>query len=250
MKASITGGLRIAGDADLVEERLEFVSRSADIGKDHAGGGVKVDTQFIGVLCIGGKVRPRMKPEATHVHRPRNVRKIRRHHRVRRGSVGRRHDCLLQPLGRMIGNALLIKRLSRSTIGKPLQQHRPPAHRAHQRLGHGEVVVDEVEFGLAAFREEHLVRTGDTHVMTVDHQRGGVVRLRHGLSVGRRAPTDVRRRSVPAHETLRRYQHLALRRRMLQCLERRGERVEADALGHHRQRVEPAACCIMSIVYR
>ena len=46
-------------------------------------------------------------------------------------------------------------------VREPLHEHRPSAHRAHQRFFDREVVLDEVELGLAALGEHHLVRAGD-----------------------------------------------------------------------------------------
>ena len=44
-------------------------------------------------------------------------------------------------------------------LREALHQHRPAAHRAHQRLGDRGVVADEVELRLAALAEEDLAGT-------------------------------------------------------------------------------------------
>ena len=73
-----------------------------------------------------------------------------------------------QPVGRASGHALLEERRPVGAVREALHQGRSAAHRAHQRLGDAQVVVDEVELGLAALREEDLVGAGDAHLVPVD----------------------------------------------------------------------------------
>ena len=57
---------------------------------------------------------------------------------------------------------------------------RPPIV-AHERLRDREVVVDEVELGLAPLREQHLARARDAHRVPVDLELDRVVTAGHGL---------------------------------------------------------------------
>ena len=82
---------------------------------------------------------------------------------------GRRWSCrsawrprsVVEPGRRRLGHPLLEERLAAGAVGEALEQHRPVADRLDQGLLDGQVVVDEVELGLAAGAEEHLVRVGD-----------------------------------------------------------------------------------------
>ncbi len=65
-------------------------------------------------------------------------------------------------------------------FGEALHQRRPAAHRAHQRLGEAEVVVDEVELRLAVLGEEHLVGVRDEELVPVDLE-GLLVGRGHGV---------------------------------------------------------------------
>jgi hypothetical protein len=53
-------------------------------------------------------------------------------------------------------------------VREALHQRRPSSHGAQERLGDGEVVVDEVELGLAAVCEEDLVRACHGDVSPAD----------------------------------------------------------------------------------
>ena len=58
-------------------------------------------------------------------------------------------------------------------VGEALQQRRPIADRAHERLADGDVVAGEVELGLAVLREHHLARAGDRDRATARVQLQG-----------------------------------------------------------------------------
>ena len=71
----------------------------------------------------------------------------------------------------------------------------PAADRPHDRLGDRQVVVDEVELGLAPLREQHLARARDAHRVPVDLELDRVVALchaAHGSRIGC-GPDDGRR---------------------------------------------------------
>ena len=134
-------------------------------------------------VCSGsiGTRRPHVEAEAAEVHRPHDVREILDHERVRRRAVGRADDRRREPLGRVVGDALLEERLSFGAVRVALHEHRASAHRAHHRLGDGEVVVDEVELGLVALGEQDLARAGDADGVPVDVELDRVAVARHEL---------------------------------------------------------------------
>ena len=125
-------------------------------------------------------VRPQMEAEAREVDRPHDVRDVREDERARRRSVGRADDRRVQPLGRVLGDALLEEGAALRAVRKALHQSRPPACGAHQRLGDGQVVAHEVELRLATFREQDLVRARDDDASPRDVEH---VLLVHGGTV-------------------------------------------------------------------
>ena len=105
--------------------------------------------------------RPRVKAETSQIHRPDEMGKICDDQCPRLGAVGRLHDGGVQPFGRAVGNALLEEVRAVSAVGEALQQHRPIAHLAHDCIANREVVLHEIELGIAAGCEEDLVGAGD-----------------------------------------------------------------------------------------
>ena len=65
--------------------------------------------------------------------------------------------------GAPFGHALLEERLPERTVREPLQHRGPTSRRAEDRLGDGEVVMDEIQLGRTETREEDLVGVRDLH---------------------------------------------------------------------------------------
>ena len=109
-----------------------FTSRAAMRTSVEADAGlrVEVEAQLVGVLGVGGAVRPHVEPEAAEVHRPHEVREVGGDQRARRRAVRRADDRRLEPLGRVVGHALLEERRARRAVREPLHEHRPALHRA------------------------------------------------------------------------------------------------------------------------
>ena len=158
VQPAVAGRLGEAGDAQLVEQRLELRGRRARLGEAGARLRVEVEAQLVGVLGVVGAVGPDVEAQAGEVDRPGDVRDVGRHQRSRGRAVDGLDRRRLQPLRRAVGHALLEERRPAGSLGEALHQHRPAAHRAHERLAHRRVVADEVELRLAALAEEHLAR--------------------------------------------------------------------------------------------
>ena len=72
--------------------------------------------------------------------------------------AGRERDARrLDPLGALLGNALLVDLLALDPVGEAPELRRPLAQRADDPLADGEVVVDEVALRVPRVGEEHLV---------------------------------------------------------------------------------------------
>ncbi len=78
VEAAVAGRLRIADDAELVEQGSGLGGRGADVRKAGAGLRVEVEAQLVGVLGVVGEQRPDVEAEAAEVHRPDHVRRGRR----------------------------------------------------------------------------------------------------------------------------------------------------------------------------
>ena len=116
------------------------------------------------MLRIGRLRRPDMEAETPEVHRPQHVSEIGGHERTRRRAVGCADDRGLQPVWSRIRYALLEERRATRPIGKALEQHRPPAHRAQQWLFDSLVVPHQVELGVTPFCKEDFARARDRHL--------------------------------------------------------------------------------------
>ena len=156
------------GDAELVEEGLRLRGRLAHVRELRARLRIQVEPELVGVRGVGREVRPHVEAEAAQVDGPGDVREVGGHERPRRRPVRRRDDRRLEPLRRRVGDALLEEGRAPGSRWEPLQEQRPAARRAHQRLGDAQVVANEVELRLAALGEEHLVGRGDPDLAAVD----------------------------------------------------------------------------------
>ena len=74
---------------------------------------------------------------------------------------GKRDAGDLDPLGALLGDALLVDLLAGDAVGKAPQLGRPLAQGAHDAVSHGEVVVDEVALRVPGLGEQHLVGVRD-----------------------------------------------------------------------------------------
>ena len=153
VQAAVAGRLRVPGDAELVEQRLQLGRGLADVREVGAGLRVEVDAQLVGVR--------RGRPRGTATRGSRGSRGSRPRRRGPRSAATSARDVV--PFGVLTIVVCSHSGASSGTrfwkndgppapFGKPLHQHRPAAHRAHQRLGEPQVVADEVELGLARAR--------------------------------------------------------------------------------------------------
>ena len=166
--AAVAGRLRVADDPELVEEGPHLGRRCPDVREVVAGLRVEVETELVGVFRVVGEVRPDVEAEAPDVDRPHDVGEVDRDQGARRRAIRGAHRRRLQPVGRGLRDTFLKEVRPARAFGEALHQRRPAAHRAHQRLGEAEVVVDEVELGLAVLGEEHLVGVRDVELVPVD----------------------------------------------------------------------------------
>ena len=164
VQPAVAGRLRVAGDAELVEQRLELPGGRARLAKPVPGCGSRSRRSSSACSGSSARLRPDVEAEAGEVDRPRDVRDVGGDQRARRRAVDGLHGRGLEPLGRARRHALLEERRPARALREALHQHRPPAHRAHERLGDRRVVADEVELRLAALGEQDLAGARDPHL--------------------------------------------------------------------------------------
>ena len=73
MQPPITAGLRVGGDAELVEEGLHTPGRLADLVEHNTGLGIEIDPQLVGVPWILDAERPDVEPQTAQVDRPEDM---------------------------------------------------------------------------------------------------------------------------------------------------------------------------------
>ena len=122
--------------------------------------------------------RPRVEVQRAEVRRPDHVGELGDAELVGVPPGGEGDPGGLDPLGTLLGDALLVDRLALGPVRVALELGRPLVEGAHDPVPDREVVVDEVELRLAARREVHLVRVGDLDEALTDLQLDE--RRRHG----------------------------------------------------------------------
>ena len=101
-----------------------------------------------------------MEVDRGEVRRPRDLRKLCHAELVGGAPGGKRDGGGLDPVGPMLGHALLVDRLALGPVRMPLQLRRALVEHADDPLSDREVILDEVELRLAARAKEDLVRVG------------------------------------------------------------------------------------------
>ena len=73
MQPAVPCRLRVTGQAELVEQQPQLAGSLADLGEIRASARIQVDSQLIGMVRVGGEVRPDVETQAAQVHRPQHV---------------------------------------------------------------------------------------------------------------------------------------------------------------------------------
>ena len=155
--AAVAGRLRPARVADL-GERLAHDRRDAlRVGEVGARLRVDVDPQLVGMLGVGAPRRPRVEVDHGEVRGPDDLRELGHAELVGVPPRGEGDAGGLDPVGPLLGHALLVDLLALDPVREAAELRRPLVQRAHDPLADREVVVDEVALRLPGCREQHLV---------------------------------------------------------------------------------------------
>jgi hypothetical protein len=76
VEAAVAGGLRVAGDARLVEQGAQLEGRGTDVVERRPRLRIEVETELVGVPRIVGLEGPDVEAQAAEVDRPRDVREV------------------------------------------------------------------------------------------------------------------------------------------------------------------------------
>ena len=160
--------LRPADQPDRLERLARDQRHLADLRPLHARDRVQVDAQLVGMVEVLGADRVRVEVDAAEVVDPGQAGRVVDDDLVggppRREGQGRRPD----ELGDVLGCPLLEERLAGRAIDEALERHRPPAGAAQRPIRDRDVVLDEVELGVARLREVDLARVRDRHLAAVE----------------------------------------------------------------------------------
>ena len=172
--AARAGGLGKAEQAVLVEHLAHAERDLAHLRERHVGLGVEIDAQLVRMVEVGAAHRPRVPVDHAEVHAPHQMRRVVGHQLARVAAAGKGDGRRLQPLGRAVGHALLKERLALHAVHPALHHRRALAQAAHDRLGALDVVVDEIELGQLALREEQLAGVAHAQLVAADVDGGGL----------------------------------------------------------------------------
>jgi hypothetical protein len=162
VQAGTAGGLRVADRAELVEQLVGDVRDPPDPVERAVRHRVEVDPPLVGLLGVGAAAVPRVELDGRHLHRPGHVRDLGDAQFVGGPVVARElHPHGLHPVRSAVRQPLLVHLLAGHAVGEPVQHARPLPQRAHDPVSDRQVVLHQVELGLAARREVHPVRIRD-----------------------------------------------------------------------------------------
>ena len=160
----------------LRENLVDAEGNPPNVGPRDARLGIEIDAELIGMIDIRSPYGPRVEIDAAEVDGPHDVGNVDGAELARDSSAREGDGDGLQPVGLAVRYALLEEELSGGAVGVPLQHGGPGLDTAQRALAHREVVLDEVELGLAPLRKEDLLRIRYAHGVPIDvevHMRTG-----------------------------------------------------------------------------
>ncbi|SGO88807.1 Uncharacterised protein [Mycobacterium tuberculosis] len=184
MKAPRPGRLRPCGQPVILQHLPDHQRDLDDPLPRDPGHRVQVHPQLVGMIEVAGEHRMRIEihtPQVDHPRQPGGVVNDRL-----RGGAARRIVQLghVHPVWPVCRCALLKHRLGGDALDETLENHRPAGHPAHRPLGHGEVIADQIELGVAlsivVSGEDDPARMRDDDLASVHVQRHRGGHAAHG----------------------------------------------------------------------
>ena len=138
-----------AAQAVLVEHVAHDQRHAPHVVPATPGPGIEIDAQLVGMLEVVGAHRVRVQVDAAEVHDPQELRRV-AHDDLARGPARREAQLdRLDPLGTLLGRALLEERLALGAVHVALEHDRPPRDAAQRAVGDRRVVPRQVELRVA-----------------------------------------------------------------------------------------------------
>ena len=154
---AVPGRLRPARVADLGEHLTDECRDPLAVAERRPRLRVDVDPELVRMLGVAPPRRPRVEVDDGEVRRPDHLCELGHAELVRMSSRRERDARRLDPLGSLLGHALLVDRLPGDAVGEAAQLRRALVQRADDALRHRDVVLGEVPLRLLRLGEEHLV---------------------------------------------------------------------------------------------
>jgi hypothetical protein len=145
MDAARSRCLRPSDETEVREGLAHDARDRDDLRPLHAGNGVEVDPQFVGVLEVVGAHRMRVQFDATEVRHPHERGGIARDDFERGATRGEREFDGVDPIGPGVGRALLEEEVAVDPIEVAHEHVRTTARAAKRAIGDGDEVVRDIE---------------------------------------------------------------------------------------------------------
>ena len=127
----------------------------------NAGPGIEIDPQLVRVIEVLGPHRVRMEIDAGQVDDPQELGGVAQDDLVGGAPGGKAELDGLDPVRPLLRRPLLVEELLVDAVDVALEDERPAAGRLQRRPGDRQVVVGQVELGVAGRWKQDLVRVGD-----------------------------------------------------------------------------------------
>src|SRR5215203_4954158 len=110
------------------------------------------------MIQIVGTDRVRIEVEATQIHDPCQLCRVAEHDLVGGPARWERELDCLYPFWPVVGRALLKEGLLVGAVDEALEGHRPATGAAQRAVRDRQVVIDQIDLGVAGLRKEDLFR--------------------------------------------------------------------------------------------
>ncbi len=169
MHAARAAGFRPTPQAIFTKKAVHCKSDFANRIPIHAGAGIEVNAQLIGMVEIGRAHRMRMKFHASEINDPRQPRPI-VHNQFPRGAAGWEGKFHGAQKGRQIGRCpLLIERFLFSAVDEALENDRPVTNAPKGAWRNRKKVMDQVKLrNSGLFGEIESIRVRNAHLVRID----------------------------------------------------------------------------------
>ena len=120
------------------------------------------------MIEVVGPNRVRIQVDTAQIDDPGQARSIVKDDLIGSSTRGKGQRGDPEPIRAIVRGPLLEERLGRRPVHESLECHRAPPDATQRTVGHGEVVLDEVQFRHAGLGKKHLARVRDRDLTVID----------------------------------------------------------------------------------